>query len=520
MSEKDADSRPVHQMPGTANRGGILFSTEMKTVKEMISVLNALRKELNCTKTENGAAALRSTGSDCLDLFATIGALRNAEEADIVNRFIRAWSEDRNTAMKLLFYSRDVRGGLGERRTFRVILRWLAEMHAETVIRNIVLISEYGRWDDVMVLIGTPCEKAAISLIKRQLENDLAAADDKVSLMAKWLPSVNASNRDAVLQAKHLAKALGMNDAGYRKTLVKLRARIRILENNLREKDYTFDYAKQPSKAMLKYRKAFIRNDQERYDAYMEQVSEGKAQLHTGTLMPYDIVHQAMRFEGSASERRMLDVTWNALPNFTDGSNALCVVDGSGSMYSGMNLMPIDVAMSLGIYFAERNTGCFHNHFITFSHTPRLVEIKGRDIVDKVNYCRSFGEVADTNIQKVFELILKAADRNHVPENEMPETLYFISDMEFNCCTQDAALTNFEYAKKLFAEHGYRLPKVVFWNVNSRNEQQPVSMNEQGVTLVSGSNARVFSMVMEGELEPYAYMMSILGGERYAAICA
>lgn len=486
------------------------------------SMLQALKRESDRTVTENGAAAVKSTGASTLDLFAVIGALRSAEDAEIIRRFMRAWAEDHDIAMKLLFYARDIRGGLGERRVFRVILQWLASAETNSVIKNIPLIAEYGRFDDLLVLLETPCERAAIDYISRTLTQDMALMEQNqpVSLMAKWLPSVNASNAEAVRQAKRIAKSLGMKDAQYRKMLSSLRAYIRILENNLREKDYTFDYAKQPAKAMFKYRKAFIRNDLKRYVTYITKVSKGEASMHTGTLMPYDLIRQAIGFLGSKAERESLDVTWKALENYTDGRNALAVVDGSGSMYGFGNPRPVDVALSLGIYFAEHNTGAFHNHFITFSNSPQLVEIKGRDLVDKVRYCRSYNEIADTNIQKVFELVLAAAVKNHLPQSELPETLYFISDMEFNSCTRDASLSNFEYAKQLYEAHGYKLPNVVFWNVQSRNEQQPVKMNEQGVMLVSGASPRVFSMVMEDKLNPYDYMMSVLGAERYAPISA
>ena len=229
-------------------------------------MLNELKNEANRTLTENGAATLRTTGSDCLDLFATIGALRNAEEQEIIVRFARAYAEDHDLAMKMLFYSRDIRGGLGERRVFRTILKYLANVQTESVRKNLHLISEYGRWDDLTVLFGTKCENDAMALIRSQLAKDLATlnAGENVSLMAKWLPSVNTSNAESVRNGKRIAKALKMSDAEYRRTLVKLRAKIRIIENNLREKDYTFDYAAQPSKAMLKYRKAFRTNDEER----------------------------------------------------------------------------------------------------------------------------------------------------------------------------------------------------------------------------------------------------------------
>ena len=271
---------------------------------------------------------------------------------------------------------------------------------------------------------------------------------------------------------------------------------------------------------MLKYRKAFRRNDEERYSAYLDSVSKGTETLHTGALYPYDIVAKALHFRGDETERKALDVTWNALEDYAPQENALCVIDGSGSMYCCGTPIPATVALSLGMYFAERSKGEFHNHFITFSHRPRLVEIKGRDLVEKVAYCEQYNECANTNIQKVFELIISTAVKNRLPQEEMPETLYFISDMEFDCCTDQAELTNFEYAKKLFEDHGYRLPQVVFWNVQSRNEQQPVRMNEQGVILVSGCTPRLFSMVASGEFDPAVFMKEVLLSDRYKPICA
>jgi hypothetical protein len=494
-----------------------------------MTMLEFLKKAANKTYTENKAVTHVSTLSDCLDLFATVGALRSAPEEEIAGRFMRAFTENPDMAMKLAFFARDVRGGLGERRVFRVMLRWLALNKPESAKKNISNIPEYGRFDDLLALFGTDCEKDAMTHIEKQLKTDLAAMESggSVSLLAKWLPSVNASNGDAVKKAKRIAKALGMNDAEYRKTLSRLRSFIKIIENNIRERDYTFDYENQPSKALFKYRKAFARNDGERYGDFLARVSSGEAKLHTGTLVPYDIIAPLVPDHPyhpdpqlSDDELRGIDVTWKAQEDFTNGENALVVIDGSGSMYCEHKPMPAAVALSLGIYFAERNTGAFRNHFVTFSSNPRLVEIKGEDLGDKVRYCHSFNEMANTNIQKVFELVLKAALKNRVPQAELPSTLYFISDMEFDYCTEDAEMTNFEYAKKLFAKNGYRLPRVVFWNVACRNRQQPVTPNEQGVVLVSGCTPRIFSMLTSGTLSPYAFMMKVLNSERYAGIAA
>ena len=486
-------------------------------------MLEFLKKEADKTLTENGAVTYRSTQSHCLDLFATVGALRRESDGEITDRFLRAYAENPDLAMKTLFYARDVRGGIGERGVFRTILKWLADCEPRSVEKNIPYIAEYGRYDDLLSLMGTPCESAAMDCIRKQMAADRAAleAGQPVSLLAKWLPSVNASNRETVRQAKHIARALGLNDAQYRKTLSALRAKLHIIENNLREVDYTFDYSKQPAKAMFKYRKAFARHDGERYAAFMDRVAEGAERLHTGTLAPYEIIKPLV---GGAAvdqeERRAIDATWRAQGDFTGGENALVVIDGSGSMYGGGDPLPAEVALSLGIYYAQRNTGRFRNHFITFSEHPRLVEIKGRDICEQVRYCRQFNEVANTNIQRVFELILNTAVKNHVPQKDMPAKLYIISDMEFDWCVADGSLTNFEYAQRLFVRHGYRLPEVVFWNVASRNQQQPVRMNDAGVALVSGCSPRVFSMLKAGTLSPYAFMLEVLGSERYAVIAA
>ncbi|WP_026499029.1 DUF2828 family protein [Butyrivibrio sp. WCD2001] len=485
-------------------------------------MLSFLKKEANITYTENGAVTYVSTQSDCLDLFATIGALRRASEEDIITRFVKAYAEDADLAMKMLFFARDIRGGLGERRVFKVILKYLAATDPESVKKNIANVAEYGRYDDLLALMDTPVEKEVMNYIEQTLRSDMNATTD-ISLLAKWLPSINASNKEAIRNAKKIAKALGMTDSEYRRTLSALRAQIKIIENNLREKDYTFDYEKQPSKALYKYRQAFIRNDGERYQAFINRAQADPSVMNTGALTPYDVIAPVIDRRGknfSVEERQAMNATWNALPNFAGAENSLVVVDGSGSMYGWDNPTPAAVAQSLGIYFAEKNTGAFHNHFITFSANPRLVEIKGCDIVEKVRYCMRFNEVSNTDIEKTFMLILRTAVNNKLTQADMPEKLYIISDMEFDCCANNSGMTNFENAKAQFARYGFKLPQIVFWNVSSRNQQQPVKMNDRGVALVSGCNPQIFSMLKDGDLEPYKFMMSVLSSKRYERIVA
>lgn len=497
-------------------------------------MLNELKAMSNITTTENGAIAYGTTGSDCLDLFATIGALRLATDDEIVDRFIRAYMENPDNAMKILFFGRDIRGGLGERRVFKTILSWLANHKPESARKNIENVAEFGRFDDLLTLLGTPCEKAMLSCLKDLFENDMAALarGESVSLLGKWLPSVNASSASTRAAARKVAAAFGLSITEYRKSLSALRKQIEIIENNLREKDYTFDYKKQPSKALFKYRKAFMRNDDRRYSRFIEKVNSGKLTLNASTLTPYDVVSQILDPKNyyyansminpniSKEEEMALDATWKSLTDFGGDENMLAVVDGSGSMYSGPKSMPAAVAMSLGIYFAEHNKGKFHNHFITFSNTPKLIEIKGKTIVDKVSYVSTFDDVASTNLEGVFELILCAAVDNKLPQEELPSKIVIISDMEFNYSVTNASDTIFNNAKAKFAKYGYKLPEVVFWNVNSRNAQQPVTMNEMGVALVSGSSANLFDMVAKGELSPMRFMLEVINDERYAKVVA
>ena len=219
-------------------------------------------------------------------------------------------------------------------------------------------------------------------------------------------------------------------------------------------------------------------------------------------------------------EKLALNATWASLPDFGNHENAIAVIDTSGSMYCETNPMPASVALSLGLYFAEHNTGIYKNHFIEFSDNPRLIEIKGDTFVDRLRYVTSFCELGSTNLEGVFNLILKSAVANDVPNDELPARLVIISDMEFNYCVSGAKMTNFESAKKKFETHGYTLPKIVFWNVSSRNRQQPVTQNEEGVALVSGCTPRLFEMVASGAANPYAFMLEVIESERYAPIAA
>lgn len=498
---------------------------QKRPLERRIEMLNFINNEMNKTLTLNGALTNRTSGSFCLDLFFRAGAMRSASEEEIATAVSRAYAEDPVKTMKIVFFARDARGGLGERRFFRAAIKALAAYAPAAVERNVPLFAEYGRYDDLCALLGTQCESKAVEVIRERLNEDVRSMEngDRVSLLAKWLPSVNTSSAAARANARTLAKRLGFTEKAYRQTLSKLRRYSDILENRLRERDYTFDYGKQPSCAMFKYRQAFLRNDNERYTEYLNAVNSGEAKLNAGALFPYDIVRACLGTEISEQEKLSLDTTWRNLPVYGEGGNAIAVVDGSGSMTCAArnSVRPIDAALSLGIYFAEHNKGAFANHFITFSATPRLVEIKGADIVEKTRFCATFNEVANTNLEATFRLILAAAVNNNAKQSEMPDRMYIISDMEFDyCVTGGNDSTLFDTMRALYAEHGYKLPEVVFWNVNSIRENFPVKMSDTGAALVSGFSPAIFDMVASGEISPEIVMNSVIESERYAAVSA
>lgn len=490
----------------------------------MFDFLNALKAKANETLTENGGRAYESTHSDCLDLFFKAGAMRNASEEEICTAVLRAYAEDPDKTMKIIFFARDARGGLGERRFFRIAMKCLAFNAPSSVKKNIPLFAEYGRFDDLCILISTPCEKEAVCVIKEQLQKDISGMNEgkPVSLLAKWLPSVNASSKETVKNAKRLCSLLEMEEKSYRLTLSALRKYTDITENRLRVMDYTFDYGKQPSGAMLKYKKAFIRNDRERYCEFLQSVREGKAVLHADTLYPYEVIRRVLDEKPSAEERAALDVTWNSLPHCgVSTENAIAVIDGSGSMTWGSSPRPIDAALSLGIYFAEHNKSALGGHFITFSHKPRLVKVKGNDIYEKAHYCASYNECANTDLEAVFELILNTAVNNNIPKTDMPKRLYILSDMQFDCCVEGGNnLTLFAVMKRKFALFGYELPEIVFWNLCSRGSTFPVTLSETGATLVSGFSPAIFDMVKSGSISPDSVMEEVISRERYRAVAA
>lgn len=458
-----------------------------------MTFLDQLGVAMNKTTTENGAPTLVTSNNPLVDFFGLAGATRGNEQLGL-DLFLKAFAFDKQSAIRVLFYLRDIRGGQGERALFRNCLKYLAEHEKETSDKIVGFVPEYGRWDDIF---GLHIE-TIMPMIGAQLELDKKS--DTPSLLAKWLPSENTSSSKTKTLARGMQKALGMSSKEYRQMLSSLRKKISLVEQKMSKKEWgIIDYGKLPSQAGLKYRKAFSRNDGTRYGAYLEAVTAGTEKMNASTLYPY----QVYKAVGTPGAEQM----WSSLPDYTMGKNAIVVADVSGSMSGD----PMAVSVSLALYFAERNQGAFKDHFITFSSNPTLQKIQGNTLRDKVNSIERAQWDMSTNLYKVFTCILEA----NAPASEMPETIYIISDMEFDSATDGQ--TNFEAIDALYKAKELKRPNLVFWNVNARNKQVPVEQNQNGVTLVSGLSPSTFKLAVEN-LSPVDLVMQVVNSERYATI--
>lgn len=479
----------------------------------MNTFMHNLKNATNYGYTENGAIKHNSTNSAVYDMFAFMGAYRKRRDEDCILLFKNAFEEDPLLALKCLFYGRDCRGGLGERRFFRVCLRWLAEYNPKVVRRNLEHIPFFGRWDDLYILMDTPVEKDVFELIKNQLILDMQdCMKDKntgISLLGKWLKSENASSAETKKLAKKTREALGMTARDYRKMLSRLRERIKVLEKLMSANRWEeIDFSKIPSKAGLIYRNAFARRDiiAERYAAFAR---DKETKVNAATLYPYEVVKKALglrySYNLSNTDRLMVNKYWENLPDYLEGKDCkmMCVVDTSGSMVG----TPMNVAISLGMYCAERLSGPFSNRYISFSRRPQLIKVEGIDFVDKVSRIYRTNLCENTNLNAVFDLLLNVAlDKNTLKE-DIPETIVVISDMEIDSgtygggnskqWTAESAVTEMEKIRQKWASYGFKLPRLVYWNVDARHST--ILDSGPNVTFVSGMSPTIFTQILTGK---------------------
>lgn len=475
---------------------------------------NAMKNESRKTFTENGATAYNSTGEACLDLFSTIGALRNRPEVEVESLFAEAFKEDKLLATKILFYARDIREGCGERKVFRDLIKYLANNHAEAILPNLDLIGVYGRYDDLYEFIGTPVENAMWKAMKTQFEEDVQnyKKGNAISLLAKWIKTPDASSKATRELGIKTANKLGYSVYDFKRILRKLRKHIGIVESYMSAGEWDkITYSEVPSRAMNIYRNAFMRHDEDRFAEFNNKAVNGEVKINSSTLYPYDIVEKVLRGQYD----KTLEAQWRQLPNYVDeGTNAIVVADVSGSMMG----RPMATSIGLGMYFAERNIGAYHNLFMTFSSTSDIVTLKGETLKQKVQFMHNADWGGSTNLKMAFERVLDIAVTNHIPQEEMVKSIIVISDMEIDFCG-DRDWSFYDAMKRKFAEAGYDIPNIVFWNVNSRNNVFHADSNKKGVQLCSGQSTTTFKQLMQCiRMTPVEMMMKVINSERYEAI--
>lgn len=477
------------------------------------------------TKTENGADARFSTGSKVLDMYGTIGALRNRSEYEIVEKFKASWNEDALLTLKMAFYARNIRGGLGERDTARICLRWVAQNYPETMVKNFENVVKFGRADDLYTFIDTPIEKDMWAFIKATLYKDIERMNEKksISLMAKWLKSVNTSSKESRKLGAMTAYNLGLSEKEYRKLLAEMRRYIGVLEVAMSSGDWKqVEYSAVPSRAMAKYRKAFKRHDSERFEKFLSRVEKGEVKINADTLYPYDLVKKYLTscWGSRSREDRVVEAQWKALPNYIDGeNNVLVMADVSGSMYCA-DARPIASSIGLALYFAEHNQGDFHGLYMTFSRQPNFIKVQdGNTLCQNVKSVLNTGVGYDTNLEAAFDKILDTCIKNNISKEDMPKALVVVSDMQINCYNSGYGLDFVTEMALRFHQKGYTMPKLILWNVEARRDTFLASKTNPYVQFASGSSTSTFKSILESiGMDAYEAMMKTLSNPLYDCV--
>lgn len=475
----------------------------------MSKLIKSIQQNNLTGRTANGAVTHETSYNSCVDFFGIAGSARNMPEADLTRMFDKAFSENSEVAVRTLQFVRDVRGGAGERQAFRNVFAYMIEHHLQFAKRVLVKVPEIGRWDDVLVAVNTPLEPEAFELIRAGLNTPETAG-----LCAKWMP------RQGEVAYK-LRKSFSMTPKGWRKMLVALSNTV---EQKMCAKQWhEIEYGKLPSKAAAMYQNAFKRNDEARYNRYVEGLVKGTEKINAGAIFPHDVVLSANRGNDKVATEQ-----WKALPNYMEDSNEniLPMIDVSGSMTCGINgggysanVTCMDVAIALGIYCSERMGGIFKDHYISFSERPVLAKVQGTTLANRVRNVQGKHVGYSTNFQAAFDLILDTAIKNNLKQEDLPTMVLALSDMEFNQAERgygSRSQTNYNVLKQKFAKAGYEMPKLVFWNLNGREGNSPVTIHDSGTALVSGFSPAILKSILSAKtVTPVDIMLDTVMNSRY-----
>lgn len=504
-----------------------------------MDLFTAVKNELNNEKTftTNGAVAYKTSGSSLVDMNFQVSALRSMSEHGISNMFSRAFYEDKMSALKYLFYLGDVRGGLGERRSFRIGCDWLATNHPELMVALLELVPEYTRWDNLIRMVGNKnVWNEVVSIIDEQLAEDVKGFknNQSISLLAKWMPSEWTRDKEKKKYHSLLRGELGLSKREYRKLMSSLRRYLDVVEVKMSGKEWSeIDYETVPSKANLKYNSAFLKHDEERRREYLSKLEKGQAKINSTVLHPHEIVSKygvcnGWRFT-NVDKNATLEAMWKGMRQ-VELENCLVVRDGSGSMLSpvgsgvGANGIRyytkttcLDVSTALAIYMSEHNTGIWKDKFITFSARPKMIDLKNCfSLHEKLSVCKRENDCSNTDMYGVMQLILDAAVKSNLKQEDMPSSIVIVSDMQFDGRGHHFNKSLFDEIKREYKKHGYLLPKIVFWNVAGRcYETTPMKENELGLVLCSGFSVSIMEMFTGHAVDPYEALMEVLNKERY-----
>jgi hypothetical protein len=457
------------------------------------------------TQTTNGMTAFKNTANGVLDFFSSVGARRGSDNVPLFNRCV---AEDKDLAIRALLWSRDVRGGAGERQTFRDCLVHLAKTDIQTLKKVITKVPEVGRWDDLLCLFGTVGEAFALDAIAQGIKS-------QNGLCAKWMPRKG----DAAVKIRDF---LGYTPKQYRKTLVNL---TQVVEQNMCAKQFDkIELKKVPSLASIRYKNAFTKHIPEKVKVFADQVAKGEVKVNASAIYPHQITTQLRGYGSNEDQAKILQGQWDNLPNYVpEGSKVIPLVDVSGSMAcsagGSTSVQCIDISAALGLYLASKNTGAFKDLFLTFHTTPSIEKLQG-NLRQRVNQVYSALWGGSTDISKAFDLILKVAKDGNVAPSDMPDTLIIFSDMQFNEADRSYTPTAHQLVKRKYEQAGYQVPKIVFWNLKDYGNKA-AQKDDVGAALVSGFSPSLIKSVLSSKFEdfekftPYNVMLETLMQDRY-----